>query len=149
MMFVTRSHLALPTAKRLAPADAQFWSAVGLASQQPWYVATFQVGVGAHSHQETICFSWGTELLRQIGAPTYGRLVDLLCLIPPWCAKTEHWSTRPIASVWLGKREDGAEIPVFVDRAGIEFCSDLLDIEPNDVHQRRLVVSVGPWRTSR
>jgi len=116
---------------------------VGLASQQPWFVAAFQVGHGSYARHETICVSWEVDLLRQITAPASGRLVDLLCLIPPWCGRSAHWTTRSIASVWTGLKAGGAEVVVFVDHAGVEFCSEMLGIEPQDVHERRLICTVA------
>lgn len=140
-MFVTRSHLQLPSVPGRVAADAQYWRSIGLATSQAWFLATFERYNGSTADRETVCISWERDLLLHIEAPGVVQLIDLLCLVPPWCSDLPNWTSRAIASVWVGSYRD-AEVPLFIDVDGNEFCSHLLDVPPEKIRQRRLVSEV-------
>lgn len=139
-MFITRSNLEVPTFGGHANPDAKFWRSVGVATQQPWFLATFEREHCGQFKHETVCISWENDLLEHIEADTL-RLVDLLYLAPPFCSGKPHWTARTVSTVWIGEAQ-GAEFPLFVDELGTEFCAELLSIRPADILNRRMVAEI-------
>lgn len=148
-MFVTLPQLAFPMPPDLGPPGACFWSAIHFTYPHPWFIATFSLGSGRDEMHRTWGIASDLHLVQRIEHPPTGRLIELLCILPPRDSPTRRWSSREVASVWrVRDPADGREAIVFQDVSGLDFIAGLQDSAAVNFPDRQLVIAI-PQKGSR
>jgi len=148
-MFSTLPQLAFPMLEDLGPPGACFWSAFHFTYPHPWFIATFSLGSGREEMHRTWGIASDIHLVQRIEHPPTGKLIELLCILPPRDSPTRRWSSREVASVWRVRDPvDGRKAVVCRDTLGVDFIAGLHDEAALGFADRQLVVAI-PQKSSR
>lgn len=126
-MFVSVPALEFEVPAGIAPmSGARYWRAVQLSLQLPWFIAGFEMADDRGPSRLTMCFAWDTDLVSSIQTIKRGRLLDLVCMVPPWRSPSGSWEARTIVAVHraIGTDEGGeGESYLFETSDGVELTS--------------------------
>ena len=149
-MFATYPQLVFPVPPALGALGARYWNAFHLTYPHPWFVATFHTDAGSGSYHTTWGVSSDWDLVESIEADLDGRLVGLLCIVPPWSSPTGRWASREVDSIWrVRDPHAGHEAVVFRDLAGIDFIAGLHDDAALDFVDRHLILELSAPKPGR
>lgn len=134
-MFLTHANQALPAPAGLFGNGAARWRSIVLPLRAAWFVASIDFNEDGERGVLTHFLSSDQDVCSLIGLLGPAKLLNLVCMLP--CSRTGSWRSKDVRKVWMGTSGGGAQVSVFVDANGEEFCADLLQSEPDEVQNRQ------------
>jgi hypothetical protein len=141
-MFVTKPGLELWVPPGIAAPGENYWSAVLLGVDLPWFLLTVWQQDGKTRCSQTIAVAWESTLRQLIETADPGCIAAVNCVFraPSGPAR---WQMHDVAEVWIPSQEEASDrgplLFSLADRTGLfdSHCAPVND----DVLGRRLLVS--------